>query len=134
MNITLLQKIEFIKPKSAIAIADSNHLKQVILNLIDNAIKFNIYEGKILIKLAKTKDDQWHFSITDSGIGIPKTELENIFETFSQSSRTKTKAGGTGLGLSLCKQIIEAHHGKIWAENNIDSGSSFHFTIPKNGY
>ncbi|MBU2645974.1 hybrid sensor histidine kinase/response regulator, partial [bacterium] len=61
---------------------------------------------------------------------IPADELETIFEKFTQSSRTKTGAGGTGLGLAICREIIEAHHGKIWATNNPDGGATFSFYIP----
>jgi two-component system sensor histidine kinase ChiS len=70
-------------------------------------------------------------SIRDQGIGIPPDELQEIFEPFVQSTHTQTKSGGTGLGLAICKEIIETHHGKIWAENNVDKGATFHFVIPQ---
>jgi two-component system sensor histidine kinase ChiS len=72
-----------------------------------------------------------HFSITDSGIGIPEEEIEAIFSPFTQSSKTKTKAGGTGLGLAIAKEIVEAHHGKIWARANNGPGATFEFLLPK---
>ena len=69
--------------------------------------------------------------VTDSGVGIPKDELDKVFDKFAQSSKTKNGSGGTGLGLSICKQIILAHQGKIWCENNANlPGTSFIFTIP----
>ncbi|AIL65886.2 hypothetical protein NOVO_07750 [Rickettsiales bacterium Ac37b] len=71
-----------------------------------------------------------HFAIKDEGIGVPENELYTIFEAFVQSTKTKTRAGGTGLGLAICKEIIEAHHGEIWAENNEGSGATFNFVIP----
>lgn len=69
-------------------------------------------------------------SVKDQGIGIPESELENIFDKFIQSSRTNTGAGGSGLGLTICDKIVKAHRGKIWAENNTDKGANFTFVIP----
>ncbi len=66
----------------------------------------------------------------DQGVGIPERELETVFDKFVQSSKTRTGAGGTGLGLSISKEIIEAHHGVIYAENNADGGATFTFTLP----
>lgn len=101
----------------------------MLRNLFFNAIKFTSDGGDIRIT-AEVENNLMHFSLTDSGIGIPEEELLEIFEPFTQSSRTKTKAGGTGLGLSISKQIINAHHGEIWATNNATQGASFHFTVP----
>ncbi len=72
------------------------------------------------------------FSVTikDEGTGIPEDELEAIFEKFVQSSKNKETTGGTGLGLSICKEIVNRHFGKIWAENNIDEGAKFVFVFP----
>ncbi len=109
--------------------ADKERIGQVLRNLFVNAIKFSPDHGVIKASIALL-NDKYHFSLTDEGIGIPKDELETIFDSFIQSSRTKTGAGGTGLGLSICRQIVESHHGKIWAENNAGDGSSFHFIIP----
>jgi len=68
--------------------------------------------------------------VKDEGLGIPADEQEFIFDKFIQSSKTKTGAGGTGLGLSICKEIVEDHDGKIWAENNPDGGATFSFMLP----
>jgi signal transduction histidine kinase len=107
---------------------DQDKISQVIRNLLANAIKFA--EGtSIIIKIKlKQKDIEW--SITDYGIGIPKDELDLIFEPFSQSSRTNNGAGGSGLGLSISKEIILAHGGKIWAESKKNRGSVFKFVLP----
>ena len=70
------------------------------------------------------------FSINDQGVGIPTAELETVFDKFVQSSKTKTGAGGTGLGLAICKNIIEAHKGRIWAKNNLQGGATFSFVLP----
>ena len=122
-------KIIFIKPNKAPLTGDKERIGQVIRNLLVNAIKFSPNNSIITVNLVSL-NNQWHFSITDHGLGLPEAEINNIFEPFIQSSRTKTGAGGTGLGLSICKSIIEAHNGKIWAENNLDKGASFHFIIP----
>jgi signal transduction histidine kinase/ActR/RegA family two-component response regulator len=113
--------------------ADEELLGQVLRNLFTNAIKFSNSGIELVATLRDTKLDgvpAVHFSLRDQGVGIPEDELHAIFESFVQSSHTKTKAGGTGLGLAICKEIIELHSGKIWAENNPDSGATFHFIIP----
>jgi two-component system sensor histidine kinase ChiS len=107
---------------------DRLRIQQVINNLLNNAIKYS-NAGTICIKV-KNLDSNLLFSISDEGIGIPPKELEVIFQPFVESSKTKTKAGGKGLGLALCKEIITKHDGKIWAENNLKKGSSFYFTLP----
>ncbi|MES2214635.1 MAG: hybrid sensor histidine kinase/response regulator [Pseudomonadota bacterium] len=138
--------------------ADRELTFQVIRNLCTNAIKFCPKEGGRLEaslrietedleeftpsqasgnpqadgEQSAPKDNRYlHFSLRDNGVGIPPKELVVIFEAFKQSSRTKTGAGGTGLGLALCTKIIKMHHGRIWAENNADGiGSTFHFQLP----
>jgi two-component system sensor histidine kinase ChiS len=128
-------EIKFANDYPAIMIGDQERIAQVLRNLFINAIKFSNNNGTITVKLTKseiTYDDgnmleSNHFSITDQGIGIPEDELEAIFSPFTQSTRTKTKAGGTGLGLAIAKEIIESHHGRIWAENNPNIGATFSF-------
>lgn len=119
-------------------ILDGERIAQVIRNLLSNAIKFTA-KGKITLKLELTKFKKENgnkvqaaqFSIRDEGIGIPVDELIYIFDKFNQSARTKTGAGGTGLGLTISKEIIKAHKGEIWAENNDNEvGSTFTFIIP----
>lgn len=108
---------------------DQHKIHQVLLNLLSNAIKFTPETKSIHIKCNEEKDFL-RISVCDEGVGIPKDELNQVFDKFIQSSLTKTGAGGTGLGLAIAKQIIEAHSGKIWAENNPSGGASFIFTIP----
>lgn len=122
-------KIIFHRCEDASVEADEGRIGQVLRNLCANAIKFSYDYSQIIISLIRTNEGL-KFTIKDSGIGIPNSELNDIFDPFTQSSFTKTQAGGTGLGLSICKQIINTHQGEIWAENNIDGGSSFHFIIP----
>ncbi len=107
---------------------DPFRIEQVIRNLISNALKYGGDED-ITIEISK-KDNCLNFTIIDSGVGIPSDELETIFEVFTQSSRTQTAAGGSGIGLSICKKIIEDHGGKIISKNNLTKGSSFCFDIP----
>jgi two-component system, OmpR family, sensor histidine kinase VicK len=107
-------------------IADQNRLKQVINNLIDNAIKFT-RDGKITISAEiDTKHNQVIVKVKDTGSGIDSDILPKLFTKFVTKSDK-----GTGLGLYICKGIIEAHHGKIWAENNYDeNGTTFSFCLP----
>ena len=70
-------------------------------------------------------------TVWNEGMNVPQDELESIFEKFVQSSATKTSAGGTGLGLPICKKIVEDHHGKIWAENSSEGGPNFNFGLFK---
>jgi len=116
---------------------DKNRMHQVFYNLLSNAIKFSPELGTINItiledKLTENNIDAVKVIISDQGVGIPEGELKCIFDKFSQSSMTNTGAGGTGLGLTICKDIIERHHGLLYAENNPDKGASFIFIIPRN--
>ncbi len=107
---------------------DEHYITSTLDNLIVNAISYS-KDGRITIKFKKN-NDLVKFQITDEGIGIPQKELYSIFGTFTVSSRTKTPAGGRGLGLSLCKGAIEAHKGQIWCRSNNKKGSTFTFTLP----
>lgn len=111
--------------------ADYDLIGQVLRNLFANAVKFSSNEMGILnTTIRRIHNDILEFSLQDNGVGIPSSELESIFEEFVQSSKTMTKAGGTGLGLALCTKIINLHHGVIWAENNkSQNGSCFIFRI-----
>jgi signal transduction histidine kinase len=108
---------------------DIERLTQVFSNLLDNAIKFTI-TGEINIR-GEMDNQNAHIQIGDTGIGIPKDQLEKIFDQFYQiDSSNERKYGGTGLGLWISKNIIEAHGGRIWAESK-NSGSTFHILLPK---
>ena len=113
--------------EKVMANCDENYISSTIDNLIINSLQYS-KEGKISIEL-RNIDDRVEFSITDEGIGIPKEELYDIFGAFVVSSKTKTPAGGRGIGLALCKKAIEAHGGTIWAEQNPNQGVTFKFTI-----
>ena len=125
--------ISFTCSKQMLVRADQERIAQALRNLFINAVKFTPSGGEINASLS-TQGDELHFVISDNGVGLPPDEREAIFLPFAQSSRTKTKAGGTGLGLAIAREIIEAHGGKIWAENNQGAGASFHFTLPGNNH
>ena len=113
---------------------DPTRLRQILINLAGNSLKFT-EKGEIAInvKILKREDEKvsLHFTVKDTGIGIPKEKQAKIFESFSQvDSSTTRKYGGTGLGLSICKQLAELMGGKIWVESEVSKGSTFHFTLP----
>lgn len=113
-------------------IGDPLRLSQVLINLITNAIKFTS-SGHIIVRASFESIDQdkitLRFSVADSGIGIPKEKIPELFDSFTQvDSSTTRKYGGTGLGLSICKQIIEMMNGHIWVESTLKKGSTFYFT------
>ena len=106
--------------------ADKGRLNQLLSNLLDNALKFT-KDGNIIIAAKKQKDDEVIVSIKDTGIGINPEILSRLFTKFA----TKSELGGTGLGLYICKNITEAHGGRMWAEANPEGGgSTFYFTLP----
>lgn len=108
---------------------DSSQIRQVFQNLIVNALKFHKTTPKIHIS-ADENDTEWILGVTDNGIGIDHKQQEQIFEIFRRL-HTREEYTGTGIGLSICKRIIEIHNGRIWVESELGKGSSFYFTIPK---
>ena len=117
----------------ASARGDREKLIRVVLNLLNNAIKFTPGGGEISIK-ARKLNGQVEVRVSDTGIGIPQEELGMVFDKFYQVDSTLTReAGGTGLGLAICKGIIEAHNGRIWVESELGKGCTFSFTLEKWG-
>ena len=108
-------------------LADKERIAQVFTNLIENAIKFNHAGGKVeLTASSLLQDKKILFSVSDTGIGIPKDELDKVFDKFYQvDSSEKRKYGGCGLGLAISKSIVQLHKGRIWVESNGSSGSKF---------
>ena len=108
-------------------VGDPSRLKQVIINLIGNAIKFTD-KGEISVEIKASGEDEISFSVTDTGIGIPEGKLEAIFMSFTQADSTHTRRyGGTGLGLAICTKLVELMGGEISVESEVGSGSSFTF-------
>ncbi len=108
---------------------DLVQLTQVIQNLVGNAIKFHGQAAPRIHVSAHQKEGEWVFSVRDNGIGIDPKHFNRIFEIF-QRLHTRHEYAGTGMGLAICKRIIERHGGKIWVESTPGKGSTFHFTLP----
>jgi signal transduction histidine kinase len=105
---------------------------QVLLNLINNAVKFSNENSEIKVFCKHYSDKYVLIGVKDSGVGIAKEHFETVFEKFKQTDNVlKRNVGGTGLGLPICKNIIEYHGGRIWVESEIGKGATFLFTIPK---
>lgn len=126
--------------KSRMVNVDADKITQVISNILSNALKFTA-KGKIsvIVSEKKARNDageycQWlETRISDTGFGIPEDELENVFKRFHQIDSSETREqGGSGLGLNICKEIIEHYHGEIWAESEPGEGSSFVFRLQAN--
>ncbi len=118
--------------KRAIIKGDKARINQLLNNLFNNAIKYT-KEGTITATLNSINYDNklyWRFTVADTGVGIPPTELESIFAIFTRSSRTNKNFVGTGIGLTICREIVTAHKGYIYAENNYDIGAKLIFMIP----
>jgi len=110
--------------------ADAGQLGQVFQNLIGNALKYRAPEQTPEIGVAaEQRDTEWLFSVSDTGIGIDPQHFERVFQLF-QRLHTREEYSGTGIGLALCKKIIERHGGKIWLESEAGKGSTFFFTVP----
>ncbi|NEQ53388.1 MAG: response regulator [Leptolyngbya sp. SIO3F4] len=113
-------------------VCDRNRLLQVLINLLSNATKFT-HSGSITCRV-RHQADELVVSIIDTGIGLSKDDLDKVFEKFKQVGKIMTdKPKGSGLGLPICKQIIEYHGGRIWAESELGQGSTFSFTLPASG-
>ncbi|WP_406660811.1 PAS domain S-box protein [Methanolobus sp. ZRKC3] len=110
--------------------ADKDKLMDVFINLIDNAIKFTPENGTITVS-SNVDGESLHLSVKDTGIGIPESKIPNLFQRFYQiDSSVKRKYGGTGLGLYICRKIVEDHGGNIWVESTEGEGSTFHIMLP----
>jgi len=110
--------------------ADSRRMRQVLLNLLENAFKFAPDGGRVKLRLMH-RTSQWvQVSICDNGPGIPVDEQERIFQDQVRLSQTSWKTAGFGVGLSVCRRVVDVHGGKIWVVSEPNEGSCFHFTVP----
>jgi CheY-like chemotaxis protein/HPt (histidine-containing phosphotransfer) domain-containing protein len=147
-NLDLAYLVDDAIPK--ILVSDVTRLRQILVNLIGNAVKFT-HEGEVVIEVASSgrtarsipfgheqdtdflrHPEQWmlHFSVRDTGIGIPLDRQSRLFKSFQQVDASTTRHyGGTGLGLAICKRLSELLGGKIWVESDAGKGATFHFTI-----
>jgi len=109
---------------------DGAQLGEVLQNLLDNAVQYTPSGGQIKVQ-ARANGHDVIFTVSDTGIGIPESDLERIFERFYRVDAARSReAGGTGLGLAIARHIVEAHGGRIWVESAVGQGSRFHFIIP----
>ena len=138
------QRFEFtVLAGSAIAAVDGLRFGQVVRNLLSNAIKFTQPGGHISLRLLdaeasfgeqagdRPSQPALQLEVSDTGVGIPEDQLEQVFDKFVQSSLTKTGAGGTGLGLAICREIMIAHGGTVVARNNPGGGTTFTLSLPR---
>jgi chemotaxis family two-component system sensor kinase Cph1 len=109
--------------------ADGIQMVQLFQNLIENGIKFHDQNQPQVHISAKEQDEDWLFSFRDNGIGIDPEYKDRIFLIFKRL-HAKGEFAGTGVGLALCKKIVERHGGKIWVESEVGKGATFCFTIP----
>ena len=117
-------------PTLPLVMADPRRARQILRNLVENAIKYSPQGGSITIA-ASADANGVQTSVTDQGIGIEPSNLDSVFDRFYQVDSASTrKVGGSGLGLSICKAIVEAHNGAIWVESQWGRGSTFYFTFP----
>jgi signal transduction histidine kinase len=109
---------------------DSARIKQIMINLISNAVKFTD-TGTVEVSVSKADDDHWKLTVKDSGIGIPSHALEYIFDEFRQVDGGSTRQfGGTGLGLAIVRNLTTLMHGTVNASSRLDEGSVFTVTLP----
>jgi signal transduction histidine kinase len=113
--------------------ADSRRLDQVLNNLVNNALKFTGEGGSVQLHARHDGGKGIIVQVQDTGVGIPRDEIANLFQKYRQASNATVAAQkGTGLGLVICKMIVEAHGGKIWVESEEGKGAIFTFTLPFN--
>ncbi len=131
-NTIVEENVQIIHDELPTVRCDSSQLGQVLQNLISNSIKFHETSPKIHISAEET-DEEWILGVSDEGIGIGPEHQQQIFDVFKRL-HTRKEYPGTGIGLSICKRVVERHNGKIWVESELGKGSSFYFTLPKKRY
>ncbi|WP_226582233.1 cell wall metabolism sensor histidine kinase WalK [Halobacillus litoralis] len=126
-------KVEFVRQlskKNMYVWIDKDKITQVLDNIISNAIKYSPEGGRITFSASSTKK-KLRVSVTDEGLGMPPDTVDKIFDRFYRVDKSRAREmGGTGLGLAIAREMIEAHHGQIWAESREGEGTTVHFTLP----
>ncbi|PID86374.1 MAG: hypothetical protein CSB13_03870 [Chloroflexi bacterium] len=126
-----LEIVAELPSESGLVPLDKGRINQVLDNLIANAMKFSPNGGKISVTM-EDLDSDIKVTISDQGVGMPQDKQKRIFDRFYQiDGSSRRRFGGTGIGLAIVKRIIDAHHGRIWVESELNVGSSFYFTLPK---
>ena len=119
------------KETRLITLLDETKIKQVLSNLVHNAVKFTPKGGWVRLAACE-QNGMIQIQVSDTGIGIPKDKREKIFDRFYQVDSSFTRrVGGAGIGLNVVKEYVELHGGKIWVESELGQGSTFTFTLPK---
>ncbi len=116
--------------KLPVVMADGGQLVQLLQNLIGNAIKFHGKEPPRVHVSAQVKENEYLFSVRDNGIGIAPEYFDRLFKIF-QRLHTREEYPGSGIGLAICKKIVERHGGRIWLESQVGKGSTIYFTLNK---
>jgi signal transduction histidine kinase len=117
-------------PEPCEIVGDAGRVDQVLMNLLGNALKFTRRRGSVTVEVAR-RGPEVELSVTDTGPGIAASELPLLFERFSQAASGRSSAShGTGLGLLICRHLVEAHGGRIWAESELGQGSRFVVRLP----
>jgi len=109
---------------------DEAQLEQLLANLLDNALKFRGAEPPRIALDALDEGEAWHLRLKDNGIGLDARDAERIFAMF-QRLHTAAERPGTGIGLAICRRVVERHGGRIWVESRPGAGATFHFTLAK---
>jgi two-component system sensor histidine kinase VicK len=111
--------------------ADPDRVEQILVNLLDNAIKYSLPGGTIVVEVGDRQPDQVQVQVRDEGIGIPAGELDRIGERFYRADKARSRAeGGSGLGLAIARALVQAHGGSLWLDSREGSGTVVAFTLP----
>jgi signal transduction histidine kinase len=129
-NIALKHNLRIVIPDNLpVMVVDGPRIGEVITNLVENAVKYSPEGSEIRIE-AEKKDQSIVMHVSDSGIGIPKEYIPMVFDRFNQLASKNGQRKGSGLGLCICRGIVESHGGKIWVESERGKGTRFSFSLP----
>ena len=121
---------DYLPRRKVMVLLNKDKIRQVLLNLIDNAIKYTPEGGEIKVSILTKYNFVW-VTVKDTGIGIPGKEVDRVFERFFRVDKTRSRdSGGTGLGLPIAKQIVEAHGGSIYLKSELEKGTEVTFSLP----